>query len=62
MEIKEIESRLKELKGQQSEVFTKKKGERDVSVLDGIREEMAQLKEQAKQAYTDRKAEKKSGK
>ena len=60
MDIKEIEKRLVELKGQQSDVFKKKKADRDTSVLEGIRSEMAELKQQAKDAYAARKKEKKA--
>jgi len=59
MEVKEIEKRLAELKGQQSDFFKKKKADRNASDIDAVRKEISELKEQAKEAYAARKKEKK---
>ena len=59
MDIKEIEKKLVELKGKQSDVFKKKKAERNLEELAAVREEMNDLKAQAREAYKARKKEKK---
>ncbi|MDW7693420.1 hypothetical protein R9C00_01600 [Flammeovirgaceae bacterium SG7u.111] len=45
----EIENKLKELKAQQSDVFKKKKADRDADALAAIRKELNELKAQAKE-------------
>ena len=51
MAIKDIESKLKELKGKQSDFFKKKKAERNVDEISAIRDEINELKEKAKAVY-----------
>lgn len=59
MDIKELEKKLAELKGKQSDVFKKKKAERNLEDLAAIREEMNDLKAKAREAYKARQKEKK---
>lgn len=47
MEKKDIESKIRELKGKQSEFFQKKKADRNPEEINAIREEMNGLKDQA---------------
>ena len=58
MEIKELESKIVELKGKQSDYFKKKKANRNPEELEAIRKELNELKEQAKGAYRGRQKEK----
>ncbi|GAB4329289.1 MAG: hypothetical protein OHK0038_03350 [Flammeovirgaceae bacterium] len=51
MNIKDIEKRLSELKGKQSEIMKLKKDKRDIAVLEAVRKEMNDLKEQAYKIY-----------
>ena len=60
MDIKETEKMLVELKVQQSDVLKKKKADRATRVLAGIRSVMAELKQQAKDAYAARQKEQKA--
>jgi hypothetical protein len=46
----DIESKLSELKGKQSEIMKVKKGERDAESLKAIREEMSDLKSKLAEA------------
>ncbi len=46
----EIELKLSELKGKQSEVFKVKKDQRDTEALNAIREEISELKAKLKDA------------
>ena len=54
MSINEIESKISELKGKQSDFFKKKKADRseaDVTALAAVREELNGLKAEAKKSY-----------
>ncbi|PWJ39128.1 hypothetical protein [Sediminitomix flava] len=51
MNIKEIEAKIVELKGKQSEIISKKKADRDAAALEAIRKELNELKAQATSAY-----------
>ena len=55
MEKKEIESKIRELKGKQSDYFKKKKADRNPEEIDAIRQELNGLKEQATKLYRDKK-------
>lgn len=58
MDIKAIESKIVELKKQQSDFFKKKKADREAGSIEGIRSELNELKAQAKEAYRGRQKEK----
>ncbi len=49
----EIEEKIIALKAKQSEVFKKKKTDRDMNSLEEIRKELNELKAQAKKIYRD---------
>ncbi len=51
MNIKEIEKRLVELKGLQAAQFQVKKDKRDAAALQAVREEMNNLKKEARKVY-----------
>ena len=51
MDIKAIEKRIVELKGEQSAIMKKKRKERDLEALELTREELNSLKAQAKSYY-----------
>ena len=51
MDIKEIESKIVELKGKQSDYFKKKKADRDAGMIAAVREELNDLKAKAKAVY-----------
>jgi hypothetical protein len=54
MNINEIEKKLSELKGKQSDIMKLKKDKRDKAALEAVRKEMNDLKEQATKVYRKR--------
>lgn len=57
MTITEAESRIKELKTAQSDFFKKKKDDRNAEELDGVRQELNELKEKLHSAYRGKEVE-----
>jgi len=51
MDKKELESKIVELKGKQSDFFKKKKADRNPEEVKAVREELNALKKQATAAY-----------
>ncbi len=58
MNVKEIESKILELKGKQSAHFSKKKDQRNAAELEAVRTELNDLKKQAGAIYRPSKAKK----
>lgn len=51
MTTQEIEAKIVELKGKQSEFFKKKKSDRNQEELDAVRKELNELKQEVKAQY-----------
>lgn len=56
MDKKELESKIVELKGKQSDYFKKKKADRNPEEVAAVRDELNQLKAKVSAAYRGRKA------
>lgn len=56
MNIQEIEKRISELLGKQSDHFKKKKADRNATELEAVRTELNDLKKQATELYKKAKA------
>ncbi len=56
MSQKELEEKIQELKGKQSDIMKTKKADRDADALQQIRDQMNDLKKQASSLYKEKKS------